>query len=598
MIKTPLACVPDLCSVKPLEPSLMYAYALEMKYSNGDLRYYYLKSVEEWTIPKVFTVDGARFDEEAFWSVKPDGNGGVCFSNGYHIPAHILYYHSFRQQVYEQAEISYEDDNISIRPVYKEPLDRQYGFLVIRQYVGKEDELFGAFKGFVDENGSRRSPVSLYSLEKSRLPEGLYSARVAPTAKYGVLKADGAWLVPPLFSDVEGMEDYVGLTRTVNDKKEKWILSKDMKLKKLPGDASFDEWCNGLIRVNTEKWEGKRPYAGFYDDDGNYDLEAGKWGVINQMGEVVVEPKYVYLIGFWQTDGHHSIVARYVDGELLWGAIDRSGKETVPCQYPVAYTYSGNAVGFKRHADDPLYGLMDFNGNILFEPKFPYIENYDAAHRLATVGDHEDALGVYSVDRQEMVLPTEYDYIEYGERIIECEIAWEITCRYFDYDFNELHFEEYDSISERNGLIQIRKNRHFGLMDFDGNILIPPVLNHSIYIDAIDLYKAGYIITDKGEMKGLSKTDGMVILPPVYSEIYIIDGFITALHNATGNFPVAAELYRLNGTKVLSGAMRDIHIDPVKHTITVDTPTAREHLKYIDKDKTSTETSNPSPRNK
>lgn len=575
--------VPELKSVQPLDPELMYAYAVELRYSNGDLRYYYLNCFDEMIIPQSCEVDGYSFDRETLYSVTANSEGGIQFANGYQIRPHILYHRSYRQQIYEPATTAYKDDHLTITPRYREPLNREHGAFLINHYVGRDNECFGAYKGFVDENGERTSPISLYRISKINMPRGLFEARIAPTAKYGVMKADGTWLAPPVFDDLDGNSKYVGMKRTVNGKTEKWLLTEDnMNLIQIPYDVDFDEWCFGLIRVNAEKWEGERPYAGFYDDDGYFEIEAGKWGIMNPKGEMIVEPKYVYLMGFWQTDGNHSIVARYVDGELLWGVIDRSGKETVPCKYPVAYTYSGNAVGFKYHVDDDLYGLMDFDGNILFEPKFRYISDYDPVHHLATVGEHEDAQGVYSIQNGEMLIPPEYDAIEYGEKIIFCEPTYTCYDRYFDYDGNELTFNGFTRVIEKDGNLEVYDGKHHGLIDYDHNILIPPVMNYHSGANMIELYRKGYVITDDdGKQYGLSKIDGTVILPPKFYWISIEDNFLIARGKEARGVHLNDTLYTFGGGKlILQGAYRRISVDSENHTITLDTPNGTEHLSY------------------
>ena len=59
------------------------------------------------------------------------------------------------------------------------------------------------------------------------------------------------------------------------------------------------EWYdNGLRAFSTIKWQGELPDKGaFWEDE--Y-LEPGNYGFIDRKGNVVIEPKYVYVIGFDQ----------------------------------------------------------------------------------------------------------------------------------------------------------------------------------------------------------------------------------------------------------------------------------------------------------
>ncbi|MBR4334631.1 MAG: WG repeat-containing protein, partial [Clostridia bacterium] len=114
------------------------------------------------------------------------------------------------------------------------------------------------------------------------------------------------------------------------------------------------------------------------------DIAPGKWGIIDSKGDIVVAPQYVFAIGFYYGDGNHSAVARLKEGKLAWGVIDISGKETIPCQYSELYIPVDGYVVY-RSEGSRLWGLMDYDGNVLADPQFEYIEGYDPEHRLITV---------------------------------------------------------------------------------------------------------------------------------------------------------------------------------------------------------------------
>ncbi len=128
------------------------------------------------------------------------------------------------------------------------------------------------------------------------------------------------------------------------------------------GDLLDYGYVNDRRPVNAEKWGGEYPYAGYYTDC-VYDLEPGKWGFEDATGRIVIEPKYVYAVGFWNGGGEHSVVARFVDDKLCWGVINLYGKEIIPCIYPGLYCHWGDAVAFKTE-EDGLYGLMDFERTV------------------------------------------------------------------------------------------------------------------------------------------------------------------------------------------------------------------------------------------
>lgn len=570
--------IPELKSVRALDVEQMYAYAIELCYSDGTMRYYYMKCFEENEIPDFCEIDGYKFTADILASAMLFPDGYVQFANGYSIKKHILYYRSYRQHIYETANTSYHDEKLSIIPKFIEPLERDFGLFCINRYVGFDNEIVGANKGFVNSDGQRITDIALYRLNSFFVQKGVYNAYVSPVGKYGVLKSDGSWLLPPIYDEIIENDNNISAIRTVNGKEERIFVTDEGKIFDFPYSYDAEEYAYGIIRFNAEKWEGERPYAGFYDDDGFFELEAGKWGFMDEKGNILVEPKYVYAMGFWQTNGKISIVARYVNGELLWGAIDRSGKEIVACIYAGTYTFSRFGIGFQREVGG-LYGLIDFDGNIIVEPMFDYIREYNPERRLITTGEDEDTLGVYSVDFGKWLIPVEYDYIEYGERIITCQPSFEYYHRYFDYEGNEMFFKDYDSISEKDGMLEVYKDGKYGYIDYDGIVIIPPVLVYGKHFE-VKNYNRGFLKTEKHKLYGVSKTDGTVIIPEKYSKIEIYEHFLLASNRTDTNSSFNDTLFTLDGRPILQGAFRNIRVNEKTHTITVDTPQGTEHLEY------------------
>ncbi|MBQ7624808.1 MAG: WG repeat-containing protein, partial [Clostridia bacterium] len=293
----------------------------------------------------------------------------------------------------------------------------------------------------------------------------------------------------------------------------------------------------------------------YYDYD---EAKPGKWGFVNLDGKVVVEPKYVYAIGFWNGGGEHSVVARFVDGKLRWGVIDLTGKEVIPCIYPEAYCRWGEAVAFKEEGKC-LYGLLDFDGNVIVEPKFDYIEAYDPKHRMVTAGESEHDLGVYSVELGKMIIPAEFDCVDYGERMISCEIKHTCKDKYYDYEGNELPFNDYESVFEYNDVLKAWKDGKVGVIDWDGSIIVPFILEDGTDIHT-DYYRKGYYITGSHMLVGLSKTDGTVILPEIYSNISFHGGLVIASSWTDTKHSIKDALFTIDGVLLMEGRYRRMRI--------------------------------------
>ena len=219
---------------------------------------------------------------------------------------------------------------------------------------------------------------------------------------------------------------------------------------------------------------------------------------------------------------------------------------------------------------------MDADGNVLAEPQFDYFDSYHAEHRLLTVGDHEDALGVYSLDRQEWIIPVEYDYVSYGEHMISCEIAYTCKDRYFDYSGKELDFSEYESVhEEENGLLWAKKNEKIGYIKTDGTEVVPFILQSSFGAD-IELYKKGYLITGERKKKGFATVGGREILPEKYSEINVYKDFLIASERNDCNWCIRDTLFDYEGRQLLPGPYRNICFDKDTGEMSARTPFGRE----------------------
>ena len=338
------------------------------------------------------------------------------------------------------------------------------------------------------------------------------------------------------------------------------------------------DYADGRYLFKAEDWQGEKPDPGYYYD--YEDVTPGKWGVMDSEGNIIVEPKYVFAAACWDMDYNlkeHAIVARFVEGELRWGAIDRDGREVIPCSYCGLYSRWGNGLAFQTEEDGP-YGLMDFEGNIIVEPMFGYIEDYNIEHRLITAGDNEDSIGVYSVDLGKMIIPEEFDCIDYNKHMISCEpFGMCLTERYFDYSGKEIFFEGYDYVSEASdGLLYTHKDRKTGLIDWEGNVIVPPILESN---SDFALYNKGYMITGRDKRKGMARVSGEAILPEIYSDIHVYGDILVASERISGNWCIRDTLFALDGQPLLKGPYRHITIDGKRGTLSFESPLGHEYCR-------------------
>ena len=568
--------IPRLIAIRALDPVQMHAYAIQMTYEDHTVRNYYLTCFTEREVPETVIIDGRRFSREVLDSVSQDCDGNAIFSNGYMIPKHVLFYLSCRQL---QVEITNRvlcaaGDGLSIRSRYRLPLKEFRSHFQVRYYWGSDEECFGPGEAWLDEDGNRTSDITVYSSRKSECNIGAPRVVVEPSWKIGFLFEDGTWLAPPVYDSAEtfSLEGCTKVTRTENGEQKTYLLTEKGKEIPFPYDIDIDSFWNDRCPFNAEPRRGHRHDGYYYDCDHVY---SGKWGFVDSEGRIIVEPKYEFVVGFYNGGDDHSVVARRVDGKLLWGVIDLAGNEVIPCQYPELYSRCGEAVAFRTEEYGQL-GLMDFDGNVIVEPQFDYIEEYDPERRLITAGDSEDDLGVFSVDLGKMIIPKVFDCISYSDHMITCEEQYKCTDRFFDYTGKELFFPGYECVSEYGGLLHYRKDGKTGVHDWEGHEIIPPVLNSGLQSE-IELYQKGYVIKSSAPgLKGLSRITGEELIPEIYSEISVHGDLVVCSKRTDTNWCICDSLFTLNGEKVLEGAYRRIYIDDGTKTLTVETPLGEE----------------------
>ncbi len=330
--------IPELKEFHVMNIQQMHAYAIQLIYENDIRRNYYLKCFDGPEIPLCFDIDSFSFSEEILNTATLDLLGNLVFENGYMVPRHKLYYHSYRQvNIVKTSELLYEDSQIKIQSIYRVPLLEFKRHLSIELYLGFPDECFGPKLAWVDNDGNRKSDIALYSIRSIRAIENATEVTIEPTGRIGFIRDDGTWLAPPIYTDSKSIMGHsLYVTRPINGVDAHFILDQYGNEHPFNYFINPDNFCNDRCPFNVEEWKGPEVYIGEYY--GEYsDIAPGKWGFIDSQGNVVVEPQYVYVIGFCSGDRNHSAVARFAEGKLQWGVIDLSGKETIPCQYPELY---------------------------------------------------------------------------------------------------------------------------------------------------------------------------------------------------------------------------------------------------------------------
>ena len=556
--------MPEPVSVRALDVTAIHGYGIQIAFSSGLIKNYYLHSFDTFDIPKEVFVDEYLFTENTLHSVRyihDHHREGVIFDNGYYIPLHTLYYHSNVQLIPEKLDhIVINTPTKTLQGMYRLPLKVHTSSIFTSFKAPSNDLLYGPAFAIIDEYGNRLNDYSGLHID-SKNKYNIYLTQSESTGKIGYMKKDGTCLIPPVLDEGGSFEDNPCVT--IKLKGKQCLLNCNGEIIPFEHKIDTDSYYADMCEFSVKKHEGNVTYP----DDRYFDsLSPGLWGFIDENGKVVIEPQYVFTAGFsYFID--RAPVAKIVGDETLWGLIDIEGNETIPCvYYNIGLTANDNYFAFQPTKNGN-YGIMDLDGNVIIKPCFNYIKDYNPDRQLLIAGNDYKEYGVVQLKDNKTIIPFEYEYIEFENEHIYCENYGEIRC--FDYEGNPI--EEPPHKSEHGENYFYWKDGKCGVTDSLGNVVVPFIFDNSSHVD---YYEQGYVVTGAKGNYGLVTLDGKEILPQKYSDITIKDGFIIARIQTRGNWTVRDELYLEDGTLILDGIYRKVSIK--NNTLSLETPAGQE----------------------
>lgn len=167
---------------------------------------------------------------------------------------------------------------------------------------------------------------------------------------------------------------------------EAYDFQEDRAIVKLPAGAYV------LIQKDgTKLHEYSYPSVGPYSDGlmSFQQEEAGKYGYINERGDVVIQPIFTFAMPFQQG---RAIVNTSEDGEYLYGVIDRQGRYIVQPEYNDIRNLDAGRLALGRAVDPSqpflgsYYAIADWNGRRLTDFIYAELESYQDGLASATDG--------------------------------------------------------------------------------------------------------------------------------------------------------------------------------------------------------------------
>lgn len=551
--------VPAITEVEVLAPILTERFALKVSFANGIMKKYVLPITLEEEEQEAVSYRKHVFSDGIWKSARiastrkawingfPDCGQGIVFKNGFSLSA---------LECYENAtdysepilcdECIYEDDNFILRKKWEWDAksiyeDAETGILKVSLNGGAFN--WGGISTIATPEGKRSSLEFRYL---SDFKDGLATISIANKG-CGYINDKGEVVIPPIYDSATRFHG--GFAEVMQGDKE-YILDVHGNLTLLRTDSNDSKYediggfSEGLCKVSTLKL-GMMDLA-YHSDTSEV---AGIWGFINEKGEEIIEPQYIYAYDFqnglalvakgkWTRDekwNNKYNKGRYWTETELWGAIDATGQEVIPCIFDEIDTYYDEPNVFKAHYGgwkEGKWGIIDSKGNWLVEPTFSSLgyEYFDGLFDFYSEDSIDDGLadvpmGVYDIRQKKVILEPIYTDISFLKNgLIRVELFDEKLGRnitkIIDRDGNEKFPSIYTSIYGEEAPYEVTINqdgkRLYGLIGEDGKEILP--CKYESTYSGVHIKEKRIVVKNDGKEMVYDFEDNIVV-PPVYDEV-------------------------------------------------------------------------------
>ena len=345
--------------------------------------------------------------------------------------------------------------------------------------------------GFIDEQGNV-VVEGKYDNPTTSLPEfkdGLFPVKAG--RKWGYINTSGVMVIPAIYDKAEAFE---------NGQAEVGKKAKEDKVPMNARDSLYDDMVGGLSAL-LDSYTGiidksgnevvplkyKMPMFGGHFSDGMCAVENDdKTGYINERGDLVIDYKYHYAMGF-----HEGLAAVSPEDGGKYGYIDKTGRMVIPEQFYSAYDFDeGYAIVFKNKGDK-FYSIIDKSGNyvkqdIPYEPQGFLSLNFNDG--LICVKSNDNGRYGFADHQGNLVINCGYDgaHFNFSEGLVAVNIGGHEEGRgllkktvggkwgFIDNKGEKaFRFEYYDEVSDfSEGLAAVKRDDKWGFVDKTGNLVI------------------------------------------------------------------------------------------------------------------------------
>lgn len=504
-----LSNIPQLIEAVAFPPVPEERFAVKLLFDNGQCRKYILPIENEFIADEAVQYKNHVFSDGIWASVKivpavesrerdyPSCGPAITFKNGFYISQLQCYLES---QPYSRPELTdetvFSDDRYDVRKIWEWDIksayeDNETGLLKVLLYG---DTFTEGKSVFATVDGRRLTSINFDDINDFK--NGIARAWLDGKG-YGYVDKNLDFITPVKYSYAK---DFMNDNAIAMCDGRWYVLDKSGNETLAGGYAYADTYqetgyfSEGLCKVSTFRLR-SMDLAYFSD----YRDEAGIWGYINESGEQIIAPQYIYANNFengvaivtkgkwtkdpkWNNKCNHD---RYWTEYELWGGIDKNGNEVIPFIFDeIKHFFDRNDIYMAHYGgwNEGKWGVIDNKGNWLAPPIFEMIDycsnNNLIAYYNKDYWEVDDALcGIYDLNEKKIVLEPRFkdiDFLDNGDLCVEVydkELGGDIE-KIIDLTGKERFKSIYTSIStwEQPYRVMVRENdeiRH-GIIDSRG----------------------------------------------------------------------------------------------------------------------------------
>ena len=577
-------CITHVSTLPPVETE---RFAIKVVFDNGEVKKYVLPIEDDRSNDEAIKYRNHVFTDKIWQSAKvvdkltsednryPNRGQSIIFKNEFFISAYLCYEKgvSYIEPVVCNETV-YDDENYKLNRLWRWNVnsvyeDEETG--VIRTLVSGTAFNYYGVSTFGTRDGKRLTSLDFDYM--TSFSEGF--ACVAISGKgYGFVDETGKIVIPTIYENADSFQNgKAKVKRNGNwfyiDKTGKEIeFAPDLERKY----QEVGEISEGLCKVSTLKL---RFMDLAYHSD--YENIAGVWGYVDENGNEVISPQYIYANDFengiaivckgkWTIDkkwDNECNTGRYWTEVELWGAIDKNGNEVIPFVFDEIKYFNDTTDVFMAHHggwEEGKWGVISRTGEWLADPVFEdidyeYQDGLFAFYKEDKWGD-DVPLGIYDIHQHKVIFePQFYDVSFRDDGYLEVEVFDEKLARriekIIDLTGTELFPSIYSSIhgwkEPYEVVIRDENGSRHGLIDKNGNILLP--CKYDVSWNGISYEKKLIIVSQDGK-QAMVDFDDNVIIPAKYYEIYGLNNpLLTVRDGEKDNYKEGLVTY--NGTVVI-----------------------------------------------